>query len=73
MTLEQDDLKGDFTFYGHSKLIFSKAKYFNFHVPLALSRLMSLKDGDKVQVHVNLNKKIIVLKLMKEEKKPHKK
>ena len=73
MSLKEDDLKGEFTFYGNSSLMYGKEKYFTFHIPIAFSRLMSLERGDKVQVHVNLDKKIIVLKLMKEAKKPPKK
>jgi hypothetical protein len=73
MSLEAEDLKGELNFYGKSKLIFSKEKYFNFHVPLALSRLLGLQDGDLVQVFVNMPRKVIILKLTKEEKQAKKK
>lgn len=73
MSLSKEDLVGEFKFFGSSKLIYSKGLYFNFHFPLALSRLMGLEDGDRVQIFVDIPKKIVVLKVFKEEKKARKK
>jgi len=69
MSLEQEDLTGEFNTYGKSKLIFSKGKFFNFHFPLPLSSLLGLQDGDHAQVFVNMARKIVVLKIIKEEAK----
>jgi uncharacterized membrane protein YobD (UPF0266 family) len=61
MSLEPKDLQGPWQYLRRSRLVFSKEKFFYWHIPLALSQLMGLADGDNVKVFVDLNKKIMVL------------
>jgi len=65
MSLEPKDLEGPWQYLRTSKLVFSKGKFSYWHIPLVLSNLFGLADGDSVQVFVDLTKKIIVLRVEK--------
>jgi len=73
MSLNPQDLEGNFRDFGKSKLIFSKSKYFTLHFNLSLTRLLGLQDGDHVQVFCELDKGVLILKLLRAEKKERKK
>jgi len=69
MSLDRKDLQGEFRFFRKSKLIFSKGKCFDFHFPLQLASLLGLQKGHHVNVFVNLPSGVIVLKVIRDNKK----
>jgi len=59
------ELPKDLRFFDTSKFIFSRQKFFHLHIPISLSRLLEMKEGDQATIFASLDQKVIVLKIPK--------
>lgn len=54
-------------FFETSKFTYSRGKFFHLHIPIALSRILNMKEGDQANIFVNIDEGVIVLKLIQKK------
>jgi len=63
------DISKDLKFIDTAKFIYSRDKFFHLHIPLSLSRILEMKEGDQADIFVSIDQKVIVLKILRKEEK----
>jgi hypothetical protein len=57
------EITKDLKFFDTAKFIYTRDKFFHLHIPLALSRILEMREGDQATIFANIDQKIVVLKI----------